>query len=385
MTRKILLLTSSYPRFQGDYAGCFVEAFAQSLRQWYDIEVLTLPSKGAPASEIRAGVHIHRIDYLKPQSIQLLDASEDLRPLLEESLAARFQIPPMLLALLYKALQLAQRADLICSHWAVPSGLVAAIASKVLGKPHVLVEHSGGLHLLRRTWVGRRLLKILSRGSSYTVFVSYDLLRCYRELLPDNNKVEVIPMGIDSSILKTPVKTVIGHHVLFLGRLTEIKGLDLLIQALQGLQGLHLTVAGDGSLREKLEADCVCKGVSARFVGYVKPKERYKLLAETDLVVLPSRILPDGRTEGLPVVCLEAMAAGRVVVAARVGGIPELIEDGVDGFLFEPEDVEGLRHLLSTLPGKMCTDLTHNCVAKAAQYDWKIIGERYMRLFESCF
>lgn len=382
--RRVLLLTSSYPRFYGDYAGCFVEAFAQALSRWYTVEVLTLPSKGAPASEVRGNIKIHRIDYLKPTNFQLLTASEDLRPLLEESLTAKFQVPPMLLALLYRTLQLGRRADLICSHWAVPSGLVAAIASRILGRPHVMVEHSGGLHLLGQSYSGRKLLELLSQGTNRTVFVSQDLLKRYRELLPEGCTAEVISMGVDCGLLRTPLKPVIGNKVLFLGRLTQIKGLDLLIKALQGLDSLQLTIAGDGPLREKLEADCARRGVSARFLGYVEPSKRHELLAETDLVVLPSRILPNGRTEGLPVVCLEAMAAGRVVVAARVGGVPELIEDGVDGFLFDPEDVEGLRRLLSTLPGR-CADLTRNSMTKAAQYDWKIIGERYMRLFETCF
>ncbi len=383
--RKVLLLTSSYPRFQGDYAGCFVEAFAQSLAEYYEVEVLTLPSRDALASEVRGGVNIHRIDYLRPQRLQVLDACADLPSLLEESLVAKAQIPPMLVSFLYKALQLAKRADLICSHWAVPSGLIGAITSRLLGRPHIMVEHSGGLHLLRRTWTGRKLLQILSKATECTVFVSQNLLAHYRDVLPEIGRTEVIPMGIDCDSLKTPLKPVIGNKILFLGRLTHIKGLDLLIDALKGLQGLELTVAGDGLLREKLEADCAHKGLSVSFLGYVEPQQRHRLLAETDLVVIPSRILPDGRTEGLPVVCLEAMAAGRVVVAARVGGISELIEDGVNGYLFEPENIAGLKELLSNLPGKQCAELTRNCVVTARQYDWKVIGERYKRLFESCF
>lgn len=383
--RKVLLLTSSYPRFRGDYAGCFVEAFAQSLTEYYEVEVLTLPSKGAPASEVRGGINIHRIDYLIPQRLQLLDGCADLPSLLQESLGAKAQIPLMLVNFLYRALRLAKRADLICSHWAVPSGLVAAITSRLLGRPHVMVEHSAGLHLLRRTWAGRKLLQLLSKGTERAVFVSQDLLARYREVLPEFGSTEVIPMGIDCDALKTPLKSVIGRNILFLGRLTHIKGLDLLIEALTGLEGFELTVAGDGLLREKLEADCAHKGLSVSFLGYVEPQQRHRLLAETDLVVVPSRVLPDGRTEGLPVVCLEAMAAGRVVVAARVGGISELIEDGVNGYLFEPEDIAGLRELLGNLPGRQCAELTRNCVVTARRYDWKVIGERYRRLFESCF
>jgi glycosyltransferase involved in cell wall biosynthesis len=95
-------------------------------------------------------------------------------------------------------------------------------------------------------------------------------------------------------------------------------------------------VAGAGPERASLQRRVCELGVAARLVGEQTGEARAALLAAADLLVLPSRVLPDGRTESAPLVLLEAMAAGLPVVATRVGGNAELIVDGENGLLVEP-------------------------------------------------
>jgi colanic acid/amylovoran biosynthesis glycosyltransferase len=119
--------------------------------------------------------------------------------------------------------------------------------------------------------------------------------------------------------------------ILFIDRLTEVKGVDVLVRAMLRIGSARLVVAGDGDQRRALEALARKLSIDAVFLGQVDASERDQLLAQSKVVVVPSRVLQSGRTEGTPVVCLEAMAAGRPVIAARVGGLAEIIVDGHNG------------------------------------------------------
>lgn len=136
--------------------------------------------------------------------------------------------------------------------------------------------------------------------------------------------------------------------VLYLGRFGERKGIYDLINALEPLYerypGLSVLCRGDGDIAavRKCVAD---RGMAERFhiLGWIDPPERDRLMMDADVYVLPSH------AEGMPMAILEAMAASLCIVATRVGGIPEMIEDGVSGMLVEPHDIEGLRAVFERL------------------------------------
>jgi glycosyltransferase involved in cell wall biosynthesis len=126
------------------------------------------------------------------------------------------------------------------------------------------------------------------------------------------------------------------------GILEHRKGIDVLIDACSRVgRPLRLELFGDGSLRSELERRAVSLGVEAVFHGQVDGvRER---LPELDVFVLSSR------DENLPIALLEAMAAALPVVATRVGGVAELVEDGVSGLLVRPDDVDGIATALEAL------------------------------------
>ena len=136
--------------------------------------------------------------------------------------------------------------------------------------------------------------------------------------------------------------------LLFVGRLSPEKGADLAIAALEHLAtapDLHLVLAGDGPERTSLEAQAVRRGVAdrVRFAGWVPPARVRSLLAASTVLLVPSR------SEGLGIAAIEAGAHGRPVVAARVGGLPEVVEDGVTGILVEPESPGALAEAVARL------------------------------------
>ena len=195
---KLLVLTSSFPRSREDFAGSFVAEFAESLSDSFEIVILSPAAKGAPVKERRGNLIIYRFNYFWPLRAQLLDASADLQPLLERSLFARLQVIPFFIVFLFRALLLARGADIICSHWFLPAGLVGAFVAKVMGRPHIAIEHSGALHLLKKLRTGRLLTGFIVRNAKRLIVVSEQLRKQLIALYPAvESKVDVLPMGID--------------------------------------------------------------------------------------------------------------------------------------------------------------------------------------------
>jgi len=122
------------------------------------------------------------------------------------------------------------------------------------------------------------------------------------------------------------------------------KGGDVLLEALEGLDGapLRLTLAGPGELPPQGES-LVAREANLEWAGWLGPPEKDALLREAEVLVMPSR------SEGLPMALLEAMAYGMAAVATEVGGIPEVVDDGVDGLLVAGEDPVALAAALTGL------------------------------------
>jgi glycosyltransferase involved in cell wall biosynthesis len=124
------------------------------------------------------------------------------------------------------------------------------------------------------------------------------------------------------------------------GRLVKLKGVEYLLRAMDKLRNefpsMRLEIAGSGPEREKLKAAVARAGLErhVKFLGWVD--NITNVLSSWDIFVMPSL------EEGFPIAALDAMAAGLPVVATLVGGIPELVEDGVTGWLVPARDVESL-------------------------------------------
>jgi glycosyltransferase involved in cell wall biosynthesis len=225
--------------------------------------------------------------------------------------------------------------------------------------------------------------------------VSSDLKRKLISLSPQAAlSIDVISMGIDAnsfpeggetrllSACTTRGSQRMGRTVLFIGRLTEIKALDVLLKAMSELSDVQLIVAGDGPLRAAYESQAGELSVRAVFLGKVSAAQRTCLLRDCDAVVIPSRALPDGRTEGTPVVCLEAMAAGRLVIASRSGGLAELIKDGQNGLLFDASDHLMLAKTLVRALGDdyLRETISANARQFAQRYDWREVAPQFIRI-----
>ena len=121
--------------------------------------------------------------------------------------------------------------------------------------------------------------------------------------------------------------------LLYVGRLGAEKEIERIKPVLEKIPNSRLALVGDGPNRQVLEAHF--RGTPTHFVGYLRGKDLAAAYASADAFIFPSR------TETLGLVLLEAMAAGTPVVAARSGGIPDIVTDGVNGYLFDPLQEDG--------------------------------------------
>lgn len=168
----------------------------------------------------------------------------------------------------------------------------------------------------------------------------------FQENICPNGQVIVLPNAVSVPVIDGELSP--EPNILFLGRLNERKNPKLLLEAAADLRNdfpnLKVVLAGDGNTKECL-AQARVLGIDDRvFVcGWVDGKAKHDLMSQAQIFCLPSN------NEGLPMSILEAMSYGLPVVSSAVGGIPQLIEDGKDGFLFEPNDKDALKMILSRL------------------------------------
>lgn len=329
---RIGVVTASYPRSEGDHAGNFVAAHVAAMRAaGHEVEVIgahTITSElfdrgGAPDELERGGLRT----YLA---------------------AARFSTQ-----LTREVSRRAGSWELVVAHWLVPSAMAATVATR--GIPILAIAHGGDIHTLRRMRLLAPTLYALRARGARLAFVSSGLREHARRAAPrlsrwlDESIVQ--PMGIDTARFdairaarttrNAPPRVdatnasddvwtnaysrgVDSRHVVVVARLVPVKGVDVAIRALLATRtNVRLTIAGDGPERAALE-DIARNDARIRFVGTVDAHGLDDLLREADALVIPSRVLPNGRSEGTPMIASEALAAGVPVIASAVGGLGDL-------------------------------------------------------------
>ncbi len=243
---------------------------------------------------------------------------------------------------------LVPRPDLLLCFQTFISGWAGVRAQARLGVPAVVWVRGEGEYRLRgsramrllapRVWAGAR--GVLVQSGAIRGALLDELERAAPGVRAAvEAKLEVVPNGLDLPDAIAPP----GGRVLTIGRLIPDKGMDTVIDAVAGVQGL-LTVAGEGPERSRLETRARAHGMDARFTGYVARERLDALYRDAWVLVLAAR-----RGEGLPNVVLEAFAHGRPVVATPVAGVRDLVRDGVNGILVPPNDPRALRDALARL------------------------------------
>jgi glycosyltransferase involved in cell wall biosynthesis len=322
---RIVVLTSSFPRFEGDFAGRFVADAVAHLRA--------------------RGLHVDVVGPERPADGGGLVRTLTRRPWL---------VVTLFVSLTRELRRAARDADLVHAHW-LPTGLAALGA----GKPVVLTLHGTDVELARRApWLARRVL----RRARLVVCVSSFLADEARKL--GAREIEVVPNGVE--LPESVGEPEEPPHILFAGRLSPEKGVLELVEA---ARGLPLVVAGDGPLRDRVPDA----------LGFVPHDEVLRLIERAAVVAAPSR------REGFGVTVAEAMARGRPVVASAVGGLLDLVVDGETGLLVPPRDPAALRAALERLlgDGELRARLGAAARERARErFSWPVVTDSTLAAYE---
>ena len=230
------------------------------------------------------------------------------------------------------------------AHLANVPATVALYLARGLGAGFSFTGHAADLFIFR----GALAHKL--READFAVSISKWHQGFYRGIVPANdNDRPVIRCSVHVPETVPPE----GREIVSVGRLVAKKGFDLLIRAFAKLDrpGLRLRIAGDGPESAALHALAKEEGIADRvdFLGSRPHSECLTLIAGGAIFALPCRTSTSGDRDGIPVVLMEAMAAGKPVVAGRLESIAELVEDGVGGLLVPPDDVDALAAALARL------------------------------------
>jgi glycosyltransferase involved in cell wall biosynthesis len=392
----LLVLTSTFPRWENDPEPAFVFELSRRLGADFDVTVLAPRSPGSKMRETMAGLHVIRFPYFFRHWENLATHSGGILNRLRANPFNYLLVPLFLLGQLLALVRLMrqERFALIHAHWLIPQGLIAVMGLTLarLRIPLVCTSHGGDLFALRGTIFKRLKRWVIDRCQALTV-VSRAMQNTVVDMGVAPDKVQVISMGVDLQHRFTPDYTVerSTSELLFVGRLVEKKGLRVLLEAMPKVlathPGMRLTVAGAGPLDVELRELSRSLGISSNvdFLGMVTQSGLSVLYRRATLAVFPFLVAKSGDQEGFGLVQVEAMGCGCPVIAGDLPSIHDSITHEENGLLVSPGNPELLADtiLRALNDPDLCFRLAREARKKVLeQFDWEVVAEKYVGLYD---
>lgn len=393
--KRVLVLTSTFPRWKGDVEPAFVYELCRRLAQDYDITVLAPHALGAQRFESFSGIAVRRYRYCLPR-METLAYEGGILARLKQNRWRYLLVPLFFVAQLLALLKLltTERFAVLHAHWVIPQGLVAVIACGLVPKPPSLIctSHGGDLFGLRGRVAATLQRLVFNRSSALTV-VSNAMLEYAEQLGAPRRTTHVIPMGVDVAQTFTPgsSNTRDATKLLFVGRLVEKKGCRYLLEAMPAVlarfPNATLSIIGSGpeemALRQYAEDANLSQSIC--FLGPVRNDKLPELYRAASIVVVPSVVARRGDQEGLGLVIVEALGCGCAVVASDLPAIKDVITHGMTGLITEAKNSADLAAQLITLLEKPALREHLGRSGRAfvlEHFDWSISQQRYRALYE---
>jgi glycosyltransferase involved in cell wall biosynthesis len=330
-------------------------------RRGHDVHVITHLDEGLAGESDENGFHVHRLP----------------RPAIR--LAGAFVFWMNTFGTIRRI-----RPDIVHSQ-SLGVAVSALISKRVLKIPYVVWGQGSDVHL--PDWSTNRFSRTVIKNADAAIALTEDMRQAMRARY--EREIAIVPNGIELGDRRTGLSMQktggFERRIICVGRLYPVKGIQYLIQAMARIHGempgARLTLVGDGTERGELEDLVDRLGVRecVTFTGRVPHEEVRGYLDRADVFVLPSL------SEGLPLTILEAMASGLPIVATKVGGVPDIVDEGMNGYLVEPRNPDEIADRVSML---LRNDVVRDEISarnrkKAEQFGWDEIAGALERVYES--
>ena len=393
---RVLMVTSSYPKFPGDVTAPFIESIALGVAsRGHEVDVV-LPAHPELRRSAAEPVRFFPYEYAPRPEWSQWGYAQSLRADVRVRGVAWLLAPLAGVAVrgAVAARLEERRYDAVHVHWLVPNAALVADIVSAHRAPLVVSLHGSDVFVAERLAPARWLARRALRAAGAVTACSSDLFQRALRLGAPAARTRVVPYGVDLQRFSPAVKAAgirarLGvpedaFLVLGLGRLVEKKGFRHLVEAAARTDGIHLLIAGEGDLRHDLQAQARAAGVAAHFPGALERDDMAAAIAASDVVVVPSVVDRAGNVDGLPNALLEALAAGKPVVASRVAGIPDVVEDERNGLLVPEKDERALAAALLRL--RQEPETCRRLSAEARRRAEKALGwDAAARRFEECY
>ncbi|PKO88935.1 MAG: glycosyl transferase family 1 [Betaproteobacteria bacterium HGW-Betaproteobacteria-12] len=386
---RTLLFSTLYPSVVRPVHGIFVETRLRELLKTGEVQTKVVapvpwfPFKGqrfgeygkfaaTPKHEVRHGIEVHHPRYFLPPKVGMLVAPRAMAsaamPVIRRLISDGFDF------------------DLIDAHYYYPDGVAAGIIAEQLGKPFVVTARGTDLNLIPEYPKPRQMILETARKAAASIGVCKALMDRLKELGADSDKLHVLRNGVDlerfQPVDRREARERLGlpldrRIIISVGRLAEVKGHHVAIEALGKLPQDILVLVGGGPERQRLADLAKRCGVEnrVRFAGQVANEELKNWYSAADVLVLCSS------REGWANVLLESMACGTPVVATTIWGTPEVVASRDAGVLMQTRDAEGLLAALNELTQSLPDRATVR--AYAEKFSWDATSQGQLALFSS--
>ncbi len=400
--QRVVMITTSYPRFPGDTVGTFLEPIAHGVAALgHDVHLVLPwhPQLTRPPHE--GNVHFHPFRYAPLPSLNIFGYAASLRADVRLRLAAVAAAPLALAAAWRTARRVARevRATVIHAHWVIPCGAVGAAMSA--HRPLVISLHGSDVFVAERHRAIGMAARAAFRRCHWLTACSDDLRKRAINLGAEADRSETVPYGVDherfrpdpaARARRRPQLGIDSRQSLLFaaGRLVRKKGFEYLIEAMPSILARSpdtvLAIGGSGDLEDELRRLAEARGVADRvvFTGLLKQDDVGECLAAADVAVVPSVRDDSGNVDGLPNVVMEALASGTPLVATTAGGICAVARDGENAMLVAERDPAALAGAIGRLldDGALRAAIggaaRHNVIE---QHSWASVARRFERAY----
>lgn len=368
---RILVLVHEFPPVGGGGGRVASDICGKLAKRGHDVRILTTHLKGLPYEEKVNGLHVIRMKSLRTRPYQ----------------ATFLSMAVYVLAGLWVGLRLIGnfKPDVIHAHFAVPAGALAWLLSRLTRIPYVLTVHlgdvPGGVPEKTDAWFRwiYPLTPVIWKNAREIIAVSEFTrelaLKKYKE------KIRVLPNGVDlTAFLPAQVSPNHPPRIVFAGRFMEQKNPVQFVRTLSELKELNwqAVMIGDGPVMSDVKCAIEDCGLQERIqlTGWVEPQEMLRWYDKSDILFMPSR------SEGLPIVGVQALAKGLAIVASRVGGFVDLVDEK-NGYLVEETDVSGFAAALTGLlsNSERLLAFRNASLEKAQSFELEQIVKEYENIF----